>query len=169
MCSGWRRPKVVRNCTSFNFLPYLLGTPPLQPAFQIEHACLPSCTLMSDALRSYGLQPTRLVCPWNFPGKYNGVSCHFLLQGIFLTQGLNPRLLLLLHGQSDSLLLEAPGKPLQMDQLPSFCPLSVGRYSSQEKTFSLNPQYHVVVSASSSIFPSDREMSVYSECIRLRQ
>ena len=26
-------------------------------------------------------------CPWNFPGKNTGVGCHFLLQGIFPTQG----------------------------------------------------------------------------------
>ena len=26
-------------------------------------------------------------CPWDFPGKNIGMSCHFLLQGIFLTQG----------------------------------------------------------------------------------
>ena len=39
------------------------------------------------------LQPTRLLSPWNFPGKSPGVGCHFLLQGIFLTQGLNPGLL----------------------------------------------------------------------------
>ena len=32
-------------------------------------------------------------CPWNFPGKNIGVGCHFLLQGIFLTQGLNLHLL----------------------------------------------------------------------------
>ena len=30
---------------------------------------------------------------WNFPGKSTGVGCHFLLQGIFLTQGSNPGLL----------------------------------------------------------------------------
>ena len=35
----------------------------------------------------------RLLCPWNFPGKNTGVSCHFLLQGIFPTQGSNPGLL----------------------------------------------------------------------------
>ena len=29
---------------------------------------------------------------WNFPGKSTGVDCHFLLQGIFLTQGSNPGL-----------------------------------------------------------------------------
>ena len=37
--------------------------------------------------------PTRLLCPWNFPGKNTGVGCHFLLQGIFPTQGSNPGLL----------------------------------------------------------------------------
>ena len=35
----------------------------------------------------------RLLCPWDFPGKNTGVGCHFLLKGIFLTQGSNPRLL----------------------------------------------------------------------------
>ena len=35
----------------------------------------------------------RLFCPWGFPGKYTGVGCHFLLQGIFLKQGLNPQIL----------------------------------------------------------------------------
>ena len=35
---------------------------------------------------------TRLLCPWDFPGKSTGVGCHFLIQGIFLTQGLNPGL-----------------------------------------------------------------------------
>ena len=33
--------------------------------------------------------PARLFCPWDFPGKNNRVDCHFLLQGIFSTQGLN--------------------------------------------------------------------------------
>ena len=31
-------------------------------------------------------------CPWDFTGKNTGVGCHFLLQGIFPTQGLNPSL-----------------------------------------------------------------------------
>ena len=31
-----------------------------------------------------------LFCPWNSPGKNTRVSCHSLLQGIFLTQGSNP-------------------------------------------------------------------------------
>ena len=48
---------------------------------------------MSDSLPPHGLQAARLLCPQNFPGKTTGVGCHFLLQGIFLTQGLNPCLL----------------------------------------------------------------------------
>ena len=48
---------------------------------------------MSDSLQPCGRQPTRLCHPWDFPGKNTGVGCHFLLQGIFLTQGLNSGLL----------------------------------------------------------------------------
>ena len=39
----------------------------------------------------------------DFPGKNTGVGCHFLLQGIFLTQGSNLNLLHLLRWQADSL------------------------------------------------------------------
>ena len=45
---------------------------------------------MPDSLRPHGLQPTRLLCPWDFPGKDTGVGFHFLLQGIFPTRGSNP-------------------------------------------------------------------------------
>ena len=31
---------------------------------------------MSDSSRLHGLQPTRLLCPWDFPGKSTGVGCH---------------------------------------------------------------------------------------------
>ena len=37
--------------------------------------------------------PARLLCPCDFPGKNTAVGFHFLLQGIFLTQGLNLGLL----------------------------------------------------------------------------
>ena len=30
-------------------------------------------------MRPHGLQPARLLCPWNFPGKNTGVRCHSLL------------------------------------------------------------------------------------------
>ena len=48
-------------------------------------------------------------CPWDFPGKNTGGSCHFFLQGIFLIQGSD---LHLLHWQADSLPLEPLGKPI---------------------------------------------------------
>ena len=64
--------------------------------------CVCVCSVMSDSLRPHGLSPTRLLCPWDFPGKTTGVDCHFLLQGIFPIQGLNPCFLYLLHWQADS-------------------------------------------------------------------
>ena len=48
---------------------------------------------MSNSLRPQGLEAVRLLCPWDFPGKNTGVGCHFLLQVIFPTQGLNLGLL----------------------------------------------------------------------------
>ena len=35
---------------------------------------------MSDSVRPQRQQPTRLLCPWDSPGKNTGVGCHFLLQ-----------------------------------------------------------------------------------------
>ena len=60
-----------------------------------------SYSVVSASLGSLRLQPTRLLCPWNFPGKNTGVGCHSVLQGIFPTQGSNPSFLHLLHWQED--------------------------------------------------------------------
>ena len=61
------------------------------------HHCLVSrmcqSLIVSDSLRPRGLQPARLLYPWDSPGKNTGEGCHSLLQGIFLTQGSNPALL----------------------------------------------------------------------------
>ena len=35
---------------------------------------------MSDSVRPHRWQPTRLLCPWDSPGKNTGLGCHFLLQ-----------------------------------------------------------------------------------------
>ena len=43
---------------------------------------------MSNSLQSYGLQPTRLLCPGDSPGKHTGVGYYFLLQE--LKDGNNP-------------------------------------------------------------------------------
>ena len=42
---------------------------------------------MTTSLQPHGLQVTSVLCLWDLPGKNTGVSCHFLFQGIFLTQG----------------------------------------------------------------------------------
>ena len=48
----------------------------------------------SNSLQAHGLQPTRLLCPWDYPDEKTDVGGRFLLQGLFLmTQGLNPGLL----------------------------------------------------------------------------
>ena len=47
-----------------------------------------SCPVVSDSLQPFGLQPVRLLCPWDFSSKTSGVHYHFLLQGIFPTQRL---------------------------------------------------------------------------------
>ena len=39
-----------------------------------------SRSVVCDSQRPHGLQPTRLLCPWDFPGKSTGVGCHCLLQ-----------------------------------------------------------------------------------------
>ena len=62
-------------------------------------------------LQPHGLQPTRLLSPWDFPGKNTGVDCHFLLQESFPTQGLNLSLLRLSNWQVDSLPLHHLGSP----------------------------------------------------------
>ena len=77
-----------------------------------EFYCMYTCMLSCVQL---------FVTPWavarqaplsmDFPGKNTGESCHFLLQGIFPAQGLNPHLLRLLHGQMDSLSVSHQGSP----------------------------------------------------------
>ena len=69
---------------------------------------------------------------WNSPGKKTGVACHFLLEGIFLTQGLNPGL----PHCKQTLPSEPPGKPCPKIKLAGVvalklpgCPRSVSVFS----------------------------------------
>ena len=47
------------------------------------------CSLLScvQLFAANGLQPTRLLCPWDSLGKDTGAGSHALLQGIVLIQG----------------------------------------------------------------------------------
>ena len=55
--------------------------------------CCLVTSVVSNSVQPYGLQPARLLCPWDSLGKNTGVDCHALLQGTFPTQELNPGLL----------------------------------------------------------------------------
>ena len=46
--------------------------------------CCQVTSVVSNSVRPHGLQPTRLLCPWDSAGKNTGVRCHFLLQGYSL-------------------------------------------------------------------------------------
>ena len=52
-----------------------------------------SYLVMSNFCGLMECSPDRILCPWNFPGKNSGASCHFLFQVIFLTQESNSGLL----------------------------------------------------------------------------
>ena len=58
-------------------------------AIQSEKSESENHSVVSDSFPPHGLQPTRLLCPWNSPGQNTGVGNLSLLQGIFPTQGSN--------------------------------------------------------------------------------
>ena len=64
----------------------------LATKFMPVFPCAQMCSGVSDSLLPRELQPARLLCPWESPGKSPGVGCHTLLQGIFSSQGSNPGL-----------------------------------------------------------------------------
>ena len=89
-----------------------------------------------------GLWPTRLLCPWYFSGKNTGVGCHFLFQGIFLTQESNQcllHLLHLLHWQVDSLPQSHLGSPYE--QIIHSKNINMKRYLIGRKLFNPLRQY----------------------------
>ena len=62
------------------------------PGFQYKSESI-NHSAVSNSMQLHGLQATRLLCPWNSPGKNSGMGSHSLFQGIFPTQGSNPGLL----------------------------------------------------------------------------
>ena len=74
------RKPVILKVTSLTFCSLSVGQ-----EMQVS-ACVRARSVISDSLWPYA----RLLCPWDSPGKNTGVGCHFLLQGIFPTQGSNP-------------------------------------------------------------------------------
>ena len=75
--------------TSMPSVPSLLPSPP-NASVSLRNAAailidVYVCSVGSDSLRPHGLQPSRILCPCNFPPKNTGMGCHFLPQRIFLT------------------------------------------------------------------------------------
>ena len=79
---------------------------PMDKILKNIFCCCLVAKLYPTLLQPHALQPARLLCPWDFPGKNTGVGCHFLLQGLLPIQGSK---LHLLHCQEDSLPLSHQG------------------------------------------------------------
>ena len=80
----------VRLCNPIDGCPPGSAVPGILQARTLEWVSFPSPmhesekwkwshSVVSDSLPPHGLQPTRLLHPWGFPGKSTGVGCHFLL------------------------------------------------------------------------------------------
>ena len=70
-----------------------MNSPTCPVLYLLWYAMCSLVSVMSDSLSPHGQKPTRLLCPWDSPGKNTGGGCHALLQGIFPTQGSNLHLL----------------------------------------------------------------------------
>ena len=104
---------------------------------QIFPMCLCAlCSVVSNSLQLYGLQPTIFLCQRDSPGQDTETVCHFLLQGFFPTQGSN---LCLLHWQVDSLPLNPFGKQKMLYHIAS-----AGKVSPRKTP--VHCQAHLVVS-----------------------
>ena len=70
----------------------ILESPVPYPS-QVSHWSLCCCLIAQSRptlLQPHGLGPTKLLCPWDFPGKNMEVGCHFLLQGYLSNPGMGP-------------------------------------------------------------------------------
>ena len=93
-----------------------------------------SRSVVSDPPRPHGLQPTRLLRPWDFPGKSTGVGCHCLLRAFTLAPHKSEKNIFLpgVHCRSsgwDSPPFTAegpglsPGQGARISQAEQLCPL----------------------------------------------
>ena len=108
---------------------YYCGSWQDEASSPIPQSCMLSCSVVSGSLWPHGLWPSRFLCPRDSPGKNTGVGCHFLLQGIFPAQGLNPHLWPLLHCRQILCHWATPEAPDTSMTSPILCCISkdVGR------------------------------------------
>ena len=83
---------------------------------------------MCPTLRAHGLQPARLLCPWNFPGENTGVGCHFASPGYLPDPGLEPASLVSPALAGGSFTAAPLGKPSQISISRFHCEPCVSSY-----------------------------------------
>ena len=100
------------------FFPGFVVKSVLDCACECVHLCAHTCLVAQLCLTLCGPSWTaacQASLSMEFSFKNIGAGCHFLLQGIFPSQGLN---LYLLHWQADSLTTEPPGQPIRLYNNP---------------------------------------------------
>ena len=113
---------------------------------KLEVQCVSvSHSVMPNSLRPYGLQPARLLHPWDFPGKDPGVGCHFHPQGIFPTQGSN---LGLLYCRQILYELSYKGSPQKKKKNPQ----KPGKHITTKKKKTIDQYMNIITKLLSSIF-----------------
>ena len=120
-------------------------------------------SVASDSLRPHGLRGSpRLLCPWDFPDKSIGVGCHFLLQGIFPTQGSNSHLKRCRWIPCHCTTWEVPD-PMQLSPvLP--CPISCCGTLRSVSAQSPPSSFHVLLLTLESSFAASSGGSCFSAC-----
>ena len=77
----------------------------------LSFSCCSVAKLHPTLLRPGGLGLTRLLSPWDSPGKNTGVGCHFLLQGDLPIPGMEPESPVSPVPAERFFITEPPGKP----------------------------------------------------------
>ena len=142
-----------------------LGLPACYPLTGIRNA--PGMQNIKPLLPN-GQQPTTFLCPWDFPGKNIGVGCHFLLQEIFPTQGLNPGLpccMQMLYHLSHQ---GSPGLKLAGKQVPENLFTKMVSVSRISKHFSIShcTESLKTYSHNKHPLPTTQEMTLYMDITR---
>ena len=98
-CTATSEPRCSRACTTTMHTQHSQAHVRLTKLPRVAIKPRPVCALVAKSpvrllCDPSGLQPARLLCPWDSPGKNTGVGCYLLLQGTSLIQGSDSRLLL---------------------------------------------------------------------------
>ena len=94
--------------------------------FMYNHICVCLVTQSWLQLATMDCSLPGFLCLWDFPDKNTGVGCHFLLQGIFLTLGSNPKVFatLWIAARQASLSITNSWSSLRLTSIESVMPSS---------------------------------------------